>query len=144
MDFENYNITVETPFTVENWQEVMDASKESMMTQVWNIMFMLFLENSLDLGWDVEKEGLGSFVAREAAEETPDDIIELIGTFLWHDKEMIELLDRYGEAYHRDDCKPMIVFRDKETGEIDPLGSDGFFDDFLAASIMGLFDDEND
>lgn len=139
--FEDYEIIVETQFSIEDWEGYCKKAENSLMLKLINLTMFEMMSSSLRLGWNPDEESLGAFSARTAKEaSSDDDILSEIVCDISKDESYRKMLDAYGEAYHRDESNPVMILKDKETGELLDFHHIGLFEMMLVQGIVDLYE----
>ena len=138
--FEDLDIIIETEFSIEDWKGFCEEAEQSLLVKLFNLTLYGMLDSSRQLGWNPEEESLGAFASRNAEESARGDDLESFVIGIGKDKSYIELLDKYGEAWHRDESNPVLILKDKETGEIPDFNHFGLLDLFLMKEIVDLYE----
>ena len=117
---EHYDVSYETPFTTENYDEIEAVVMSGPVNQVLNKTFRDVLGYALVLGlWDPAKQPLGEY--------EKESVKMMAGSFpskkkqfqAWLEPDIVEMLNKFGERYVKDEEIPLLVLRDKKTGEIE-------------------------
>lgn len=117
--FDLYDVTYETPFTMENFFEVKERVMDSPICKVWNLIFNEILSSAMLKGtWDPFEMPLGEYEERRC-KNLPASMIRDGSKDVMSDPDVVQMLNDYGKRFCMDAEVPLMVFRDKETGEID-------------------------
>lgn len=114
-----YDVTYETPFTLANYYEVESQVLATPIGKMFNVLFDHMLSTAMMADeWDPDEMPLGEFKAR-AAKNVPIELYSKKSSRgVMSDKDVIQMLNEYGERFLEDEETPLVVFRDKETHEI--------------------------
>ena len=124
---EAFHVTMETPFTIENFDEIKTQVLSSPLDGMINLIFCQLLDKAILSGWNPRKEKLGDYKARRLAEHVDPE-------FLNQNKDITLMLNQFGDRYLEDTEVPLVVIRDKETDEI--ITSNPFEMAFVADDVV--------
>lgn len=105
-------ITVVSRDSVDNFEELTQEVGVNTYNQILNMIFFKIAKLAGDAHWNPSECGLGDFVLEQTKDL--DDGTENP----FKDPEVIELCNEYGRACLRSKAIPLLVLRDKETGDI--------------------------
>lgn len=124
---DQFDIEMVTEASVENWIEAVEDAEKSLVSSVLNRIFMSMLTASCGAGWLKSGMKLGDFVDRSVVNNgVSEETIK-------ENRDINEILSRYGDVYLKERDVPVILLRDKETGKI----IDSSFDkDFMNTQFL--------
>ena len=108
---DDYNVTIVTPSTVDNFDDYCSYVDKSHALYIANVTMSGILALSLKEGWNPSTQKLGDYCRRT----TP---------FNTGDRETFELLNKFGDAYATSGRFPVILLTNKETGKLFTIPED--------------------
>lgn len=120
------NVEIVTPFTHENFLDLVFDTSRSTVQQLLNVIMVDFLRYATVMSWDPETCKLGTFIYDHLEGAQIHEINACLKDFEPDENDSIikDLLDKYGDAYADGGMTPLMILTDKETGELYMMDDD--------------------